>query len=234
MRCPVVIQAFTTPAIVLNAIAVAAYKKYVLVSLLASGQVPQFPKYTPPVVQRNLKSCAQDYVDIMAVYGTRSIGDLERCVAGHEDVLRRDNNLGLAKQVVASLYKRNIQRLTQTYLTLSLADIAATVQLPGPKEAELHILRMIEDGEIFATLNEKDGMVQFLEDPEQYTSPEVTDRLDANIKNMIEVAWKIEVMDEQISCDHAYLSKLSLKDRGRYAGDADDFELGPQKMFESM
>lgn len=55
----------------------------------------------------------------------------------------QDNNLGLAKQVIASLYKRNIQRLTQTYLTLSLQDIADTVQLDGQKEAELHILQMV-------------------------------------------------------------------------------------------
>jgi hypothetical protein len=55
----------------------------------------------------------------------------------------QDNNLGLAKQVIASLYKRNIQRLTQTYLTLSLQDIADTVQLDGQKDAELHILQMV-------------------------------------------------------------------------------------------
>ena len=46
-------------------------------------------------------------------------------------------------QVVSSMYKRNIQRLTQTYLTLSLQDIANTVQLRGPKEAEMHVLQMV-------------------------------------------------------------------------------------------
>lgn len=55
----------------------------------------------------------------------------------------QDKNLGLVKQVVSSMYKRNIQRLTQTYLTLSLQDIANTVQLNGPKEAEMHVLQMV-------------------------------------------------------------------------------------------
>jgi COP9 signalosome complex subunit 3 len=41
------------------------------------------------------------------------------------------------------MYKRNIQRLTQTYLTLSLQDIANTVQLSSPKEAEMHVLQMV-------------------------------------------------------------------------------------------
>jgi COP9 signalosome complex subunit 3 len=55
----------------------------------------------------------------------------------------QDNNLGLVKQVLSSMYKRNIQRLTQTYLTLSLEDIASSVQLNTPKEAEMHVLRMV-------------------------------------------------------------------------------------------
>ena len=55
----------------------------------------------------------------------------------------QENNLGLVKQVVSSMYKQNIQRLTQTYLTLSLQDIANTVQLNSPKEAEMHVLQMV-------------------------------------------------------------------------------------------
>lgn len=55
----------------------------------------------------------------------------------------QDSNLGLVKQVLSSLYKRNIQRLTQTYLTLSLQDIANTVQLETAKQAELHVLQMV-------------------------------------------------------------------------------------------
>lgn len=41
------------------------------------------------------------------------------------------------------MYKRNIQRLTQTYLTLSLQDIANTAQISTAKEAEMHVLEMV-------------------------------------------------------------------------------------------
>lgn len=43
------------------------------------------------------------------------------------------------------MYKRSIQRLTLTYLTLSLQDIADAVQLSTPKEAEMHILQMVSE-----------------------------------------------------------------------------------------
>jgi hypothetical protein len=55
----------------------------------------------------------------------------------------RENNMGLVKQVLASLYKKNIQRLTKTFLTLSLFDVASRVQLSGPADAEKYILNMV-------------------------------------------------------------------------------------------
>lgn len=55
----------------------------------------------------------------------------------------RENNMGLVKQVLASLYKKNIQRLTKTFLTLSLSDVASRVQLSGPSDAEKYILNMV-------------------------------------------------------------------------------------------
>jgi COP9 signalosome complex subunit 3 len=51
--------------------------------------------------------------------------------------------MGLVKQVLASLYKKNIQRLTKTFLTLSLSDVASRVQLSGPSDAEKYILNMV-------------------------------------------------------------------------------------------
>ena len=52
----------------------------------------------------------------------------------------------MAKQTLDAIYRRNIQQLTQTYLTLSLADIADAVGLEGreaPKVAENYVLRMV-------------------------------------------------------------------------------------------
>jgi COP9 signalosome complex subunit 3 len=170
-------------------------------------------------------------LDLANLYTSRNIVDLKRSLTTHEDVFKTDNNLGLAKQVIGSLYKRNIQRLTQTYLTLSLQDIADTVQLEGRKEAELHILQMIKDGEIFASINQKDGMVSFQEDPEQYNTCDMTQRLNTEIHHILRLAKKLTSVDEQVSCDQAYLSKMG-RDRPRY--DPEDFELVPQKMYTSL
>ncbi|KAF7102032.1 hypothetical protein CFC21_103226 [Triticum aestivum] len=223
-------NAVTAPMSSLNAITVEAYKKYVLVSLIQSGQVPSFPKYTSSTAQRNLKNHTQIYVDLSTCYGTGSYSDLETFIQSNAEAFQTDNNFGLVKQVLSSMYKRNIQRLTQTYLTLSLEDIASSVQLNTPKEAEMHVLRMIEDGEIHATINQKDGMVSFNEDPEQYKSSEMVEHIDSSIQRLMALSKKLTSIDQNISCDHAFLMKVqSGRERARF--DYDDFDSVPHKYF---
>lgn len=206
----------------INAIAVEAYKKYILVSLIHHGQFStNLPKYTSSAAQRNLKNFCQPYLDLATSYGTGKVTELETHVQTNSEKFESDNNLGLVKQVVASMYKRNIQRLTQTYLTLSLQDIANTVQLNSAKEAEMHVLQMIQDGEIYAMINQKDGMVRFLEDPEQYKTCEMIEHIDSSIQRIMALSRKLTAMDENISCDPLYLAKAG-RERPRF--DLDDYD----------
>ena len=70
----------------------------------------------------------------------------------------------------------------QTYVTLSLEDIASSAQLSSAQAAEMkaklyqymvssefkfQVLDMIAQSQIFARINQADGMVSFLEDPEE-------------------------------------------------------------------
>lgn len=47
------------------------------------------------------------------------------------------------KQLVVSQYKQSIQKLTRTFLTLSLADVALRVKLQLPKMAQQYLLNMV-------------------------------------------------------------------------------------------
>ncbi|XVF57848.1 hypothetical protein PTKIN_Ptkin07bG0015500 [Pterospermum kingtungense] len=217
----------TAPMSTINAIAVEAYKKYILVSLIHHGQFStSLPKYASSVAQRNLKNLCQPYTELANSYGNGKIVELETYVQANKEKFESDNNLGLVKQVVSSMYKRNIQRLTQTYLTLSLQDIANTVQLNCPKEAEMHVLQMIQDGEIYATINQKDGMVRFLEDPEQYKTCEMIEHIDSSIQRLMTLSKKLTTMDELMSCDPLYLAKAG-RERQRF--DFDDCDTVPQR-----
>ncbi|KAK1404391.1 COP9 signalosome complex subunit 3 [Heracleum sosnowskyi] len=214
----------TAPMTNLSAIAVEAYKKYILVSLIHLGQfIPDFPKYTSSAAQKNLNSLAQPYLELALAYGTGRLTEQEKCVQKYQERFERDNNFGLVRQVISSTSKRNIQRLTQTYLTLSLRDIADRVQLNSAKEAEMHVLQMIQDDEIFATINQKDGMVTFQEDPEQYKSCEMIERIDSSIQRIMTLSKKLSTKNEELSCDRAYLSRAGKERRP----DFDDYDAAP-------
>ncbi|XP_035794286.1 COP9 signalosome complex subunit 3-like [Anopheles albimanus] len=199
--------AVATPALVMSHIMLEAYKKYILVSLILHGKVLPIPKYSSQVISRFIKPLSHAYHDLSSAYNTSSSEEVRTVVNKYRDPFQRDHNMGLVKQVVSSLYKKNIQRLTKTFLTLSLADVASRVQLSGPAEAEKYILNMIKSGEIFATINQKDGMVVFKDDPEQYNNQEMFDKVQAEIGVVMDLNKQILKMDEEIMLNPVFIKK---------------------------
>ena len=51
--------------------------------------------------------------------------------------------------------------------------------LPSPNTS---FPQQIEDGEIFATINQKDGMVRFHDNPEKYNSPNMLLEVDKEVR----------------------------------------------------
>jgi COP9 signalosome complex subunit 3 len=105
------------------------------------------------------------------------------------------------------MYKKNIKRLTKTFMTLSLTDMANRVQLSGPREAEKYVLAMIEDGEIFATVNQRDGMVSFHDNPEKYNGIAMLTQLDEEMKRCMELEEKLKTMEREVTVNPQYVQK---------------------------
>lgn len=196
----------TTPAMAMSHIMLEAYKKFLMVSLIVEGKIAYIPK-NAQVIGRFMKPLANHYHDLVNVYGNSSSEELRIIILKYSEAFTRDNNMGLAKQVATSLYKRNIQRLTKTFLTLSLTDVASRVQLSSAAEAERYILNMIKSGEIFASINQKDGMVLFKDDPEQYNLPDMFLNVQTNITQVLDLVKQINKMEEEIILNPMYVKK---------------------------
>lgn len=128
----------SSPAVAISAIHMDAYKKLVLVQLLAYGKTSAVPKYTPQVVTRTFKQLAQPYVALVAAYESRDKGSeaqLQRLVEDKRYAFEKDRNTGLVRRVVALYRQRRIQRLGDVYTGLSLDKIAHMVGVEGPDAA---------------------------------------------------------------------------------------------------
>jgi len=219
----------SAPAVVISAIMVEAYKKYVLISLCHKGEVGNLPRYTNSSLNRICKQLCPGYDEFLTSFQTRSIEDLHKVAANHAEAFIRDGNMGLVKQAIQALYRLNIQRLTKTYITLSLQNITEQVNLPNPDETERRVFRMIQQGEVFATINQKDGMVEFLENPEQYKNNKTLTYLDKQIHESINLTKVVKKIDEEIALDGKYIQKILQAERGGpgrwQAGEGGDEEM---------
>ena len=133
-------------------------------------------------IQRLIKNCCSEYNEIATACGTHEVSEVQKAVEKHRGVLQRDNNYGLVKQVLEAVYSRNIQRLTQTFVTLSLSDIGEQVKLGGADQAKKRVLEMIERNMIVATIDEQMGMVSFDTEPDKTSSQQLLLRLTAQIQ----------------------------------------------------
>ncbi|KAK9823017.1 hypothetical protein WJX81_007287 [Elliptochloris bilobata] len=215
------LHGLTAPTQVVNAITVATYKKYALVSLVHAGEVPPLPKYTATPVSRCLKTEAAAYQELATAYGKPAAG-LQRVAAQHQAVFAEDGNTGLVKLALAAHAMRAIQRLTQTYMTLPLAAIAAEAGLASAAEAEHYLLRMVDAGDIFAQIDAGPDMVRFLEDPEAYDSAAAVARIDDAVQRSMALSQRLQAAHRAVAADRAYLTKHMARERHARYDDTGD------------
>jgi len=177
------------------------------VSLIQNGKMASLPRYTSHIVSRYIRPLCQAYHDLAMVYVSNNGQEINMAVTSQTELFTRDHNMGLVKQCITAMYKKNIQRLTKTFITLSLTDMANRVKLPSAREAEQYVLHMIENGEIFATINQKDGMVTFHENPEKYNSIETMILLDKQMATSMALVQKLQEMDREITVNPQYVQK---------------------------
>lgn len=69
------------------------------------------------------------------------------------------------------------------------------------------MLFKIENGQIYATINQKDGMVVFSDEPDKYSGPGVLKALEDELALCMEFNNRILIMDEEIQVNPQYVKK---------------------------
>jgi COP9 signalosome complex subunit 3 len=216
----------TVPGNATSAIAIEAYKKYVLVKLI-SGSIPsnQIPTYTSRNVQQTIKSlCGAQYTELFNIFNNGTLIQFDEFVNRHREQYARDRNLGLIKQTRNAFIYNSIQQLTKTFLTVSLKDLANRVQLQSTNEAEKYLIDMIENGQIFASINKKDGNIKFLffffdtplfvlgmvifhGSPEKFDANNMLAKLQDETEKRMQAEKQLRELERQISLSKSYIQR---------------------------
>jgi len=80
------------------------------------------------------------------------------------------------------------------------------------------LIRKIQDGQVYATINQKDGMIEFHENPDQFNDNKTLEYLDTQLQQAIQLTRHVNGIDEQIGVDQKYIQKILQAERGQAAG----------------
>lgn len=195
------LNALTVPAVVLSSIMIESYKKYVLVCLLLHGKLDSIPKYTSQVVQRTIANQCMVYMEFAKAFSSHDMGKLNEVIAKYESVYDKDHNLGLVRQCCDSLRKFIVQRVTRTYLTISLEQLADVLKLDKKKTEKL-LVRMIVSSSLSGKIDNSKGILILLHDEEDLLLPQ------GAIERAISVAEEVQKVDETLSHNRSYIQEM--------------------------
>jgi len=208
----------TAPAQVPAAIQLEALKKLALLQLILYGKASPPPKYTHSILIRQLKN--SPYFAFAKAYPL-TINNLSNFVLKDEELYRTDKNFGLIQQAIARAPRWLIKKLTLTYLTLGLGDIASQIGVASEEEVRALILDMAQSDEINASIS-VDGTVTFAESVAQFSKAEVDSAL-AQAQAQSQLLLQLE---RDMNLSKEYIAKaLKHKDEAWGAPDEDMYNI---------
>ena len=204
----------------------AAHKKYVLCSLIADGAcafASSLPKYASPAVQRHVRGACAAYASLAEAYASGPAQKTRARFAESAETFERDGpeTALLAETALRSLARRSTKKLTETHISLSLADIASIAELDeGEAEAERVVLEMIEAGEMTARIDAAARSVTFLDAADDPFAAEAeAAALAAAVDEARALAERVRRKDDALRASRAYVAATAdLGVPGRPAG----------------
>ncbi|GMF24714.1 unnamed protein product [Phytophthora fragariaefolia] len=230
--------AITAPALSLSAFVIEAYKKLILVTLILRGENVILPKYTPYVVARNVDNHCTPYLDLASAFVVeKDLAAVQEVVAKHEELFIQEGNFGLVKQVVQAFKQRKLLRLTRTYATIELTEIATTAGMSSSDAvaAEKMLLTLISNGQMDAVIDKQKAMVRFVledEDAGAYQDEvqgEATRKLQEEMEKLVMVAAQLRYMDVELVTSAKFQSRMQ-KDKERRSRISAHNEQGDERM----
>ncbi|EZF30592.1 hypothetical protein H109_03473 [Trichophyton interdigitale MR816] len=148
----IVIAAPVTNAV--SKIMVEAYKKWILVRLLAKGQASALPRGIPPFAVKIYKSLSRPYEALADIFRDGTLQRLEAEMSVGIDQWDRDGNAHLVYQLSAAYRRFSILKLEKVFSAISIPEIANRVsyECGSAQELEEYIASLIADGQLNARL----------------------------------------------------------------------------------
>lgn len=206
----------------MSKIAEEALKKCKLISLIENAKKFEAPKSASQAVSRFATENMRTYDDIAFHFVNSSYETLYQHVASSQDALDRDLNLGLAKQVLPAWRRNKLQLLSQTFVTLSLTEVAKYLGITELPECERFVLSTVQSNGLKASIDVTQGLVYFADEDEQAMDPQTTllfvAQLDTSVKEIVRLTDRVKAAQIESLTSQQYIMKATTSSGGGRGG----------------
>ena len=136
--------AVTLRADVASAIAIDAYKRYVLTSFLWRRSTGALPRaLVSAAVERAVQSL-KPYEELVAALRALKLGDIQRVLETHIEAFEADSNVGLVRQCAEAAQRQIIKNHTRTYINMSFEKLRTSIGAENNDQLESLLLKMVK------------------------------------------------------------------------------------------
>ncbi|KAI0567554.1 Proteasome component [Gracilaria domingensis] len=188
-------------------VALGTFKYYMLLHLLVSGRAPQPFKFSSYQLSR-LRNLTSEYAELAVAYERMDRMQTQQVFESNRHTFEKHGNLGVVKQVMRTLTDALIERLTNSFVTMKIENVATRLGYSDEQEVHDVIVRMIEEGKICARIDDRKHVVRLVDD-----SGRVDDGLFAQVsgglmQQSLQVLQRVDEFREKLQSDPAYVGKM--------------------------
>ena len=142
---------YPSPSHACSALQVEAYKKYILLGLLAQGKSYGLPRTHDPQAMRSIRACGKAYEALLDCFEKREWSKFQAEVEVGMSIWSEDGNLRFVKEVSDALLRYRVLDLQKTFATLPVSRVAANLRMSADQTLRL-LEEMIRQTYLHATI----------------------------------------------------------------------------------
>ncbi|KAF2102246.1 hypothetical protein NA57DRAFT_34602 [Rhizodiscina lignyota] len=175
---------------------VEAYRKWLLVGCLATGQVPKPSKLINQGAIKDLKASSPHYTSLADIFVSENAPRLAAEVSEGAQLWIDDGNAGLVHMLPIHLQRFFVAKLEKTYSAIPVSMVANMLGLPAD-QAQPYLQELISQGHLNAIIESSSGdpILRFFMDPA--AGPKAKSEAD-HLADMYKQAERLKVLSEYV------------------------------------
>lgn len=204
------------------AAAVKTYKLYILLHLFVVGTMAPALKimsYQPG----SMRKAVSEYDELAVAYESLDMGQMQQVIESNRGVFEKQGNLGIVKQLAESLFQKQICRLSNSYVTMTLRDIAGRVGLNDEDSTHQLLLEMVYAKRVNVHIDAREKVVRLV-DTDLFDEDQLCNQVSSlGMSHCLDIMTRIQRFREVMDCDPDYVKRDMTEQHGRKTTTATPF-----------